>query len=225
MKYILPEIHTLIKEFSMKNIHKKFACWLLAVLLIFSAGCSIITPGDTEEELVPISSIGVLPVLTISHLQSGKENTAGIEAGAESINSLLADYFQSYQNIRLISQSELEGLPSLKSGKLLYVASEAGKELHYDAVLITSVERYRERDGSEYAVMEPASVAFSLKLLAVESGQIIWSADFDQTQQPLFENILKSRSTGSGFRWLTAEELASAGLTKKLNSCPYLLKN
>jgi hypothetical protein len=105
------------------------------------------------------------------------------------------------------------------------VAREAGQQLHYDAVLITSVERYRERDGSEYAVITPASVTFSLKLLAVESGRIIWSADFDQTQQALFENILKTRSTGSGFTWLSAEELASAGLTKKLDNSPYLKRN
>ena len=102
---------------------------------------------------------------------------------------------------------------------------EAGPQLHYDAVLLTSVERYQAREGSEYAVINPASVAFSLRLLAVKSGRVVWSADFDQTQQPLFENILKSRSTGSGFRWLTAAELASAGLTKKLNNCPYLKRD
>ena len=148
-----------------------------------------------------------------------------LEDGAETINSLLADYFQGYQDISLISQSELEGLSSKESGKSLYLAREAGEQLHYDAVLITSVERYQARDGSEYAVITPASVSFTFKLLAVKSGQIIWSADFDQTQQPLFENVLKTRSTGSGFSWLTAAELASAGLTKKLNNCPYLKRD
>jgi hypothetical protein len=108
----------------------------------------------------------------------------------------------------------------------LHIAREAGKQFNFDAILVTSVERYRERDGSEYVVKEPASVAFSLRLLEVSSGRIIWSSDFDQTQKPLFENILpETRSTGSGFRWLTAAELASAGLTKKLKSSPYLLKN
>ena len=59
-----------------------------------------------------------------------------------------------------------------------------------------------------------------------DKGEVIWSADFDQTQQPLLENILpNTRSTGSGFRWLTAAELTSAGLTRKLNSCPYLKRD
>jgi hypothetical protein len=210
----------------MKNIHQVSACLALSVLLIFSAGCSYIAPGDTEEELVPISSIGVLPAHTISLLPSKAGAMAELEAGVETINSLLADYFKDYQDVSLISQSEVEGLSPTESGKSLYLAREAGQQLHYDAVLITSVERYQARTGSEYAVITPASVAFSLKLLAVESGRVIWSADFDQIQQPLFENILpKTRSTGSGFRWLTAAELASAGLTKKLNNSPYLKRD
>jgi len=208
----------------MKNIPKVLACWALTVLLIFSAGCSYIAPGDTEKELATINSIGVLPAHTVTRQPSKVEAEAMAElnAGTETINSLLADYFQGFQDVSLISQSELEGLSSAEPGKFLHLAREAGQQLHYDAVLITSVERYQARDGSEYAVITPASVSFSLKLLAVESGRIIWSADFDQTQQPLFENVLKTRSTGSGFRWLTASELASAGLTKKLDSSPYL---
>ena len=209
----------------MKNILTIFACGALTVLLVFSAGCSYIALGDAEEELVPITSIGILPTQTVNILSSETGTKAELEAGVETINSLLADYFQGDQNVSIITQNELEGLSATESGRLLHLAREAGQQLHYDAVLLTSVERYQARDGSEYAVITPASVAFSLKLLAVKSGQIIWSADFDQTQQPLFENILKSRSTGSGFRWLTAAELTSAGLTKKLNNCPYLTKD
>ncbi|MFC1845036.1 hypothetical protein ACFLZ5_09655 [Thermodesulfobacteriota bacterium] len=207
-------------------INKAFTCWAVTFLLILSAGCSYIAPGKSKKDLVPISSIGILPAQTSSHLPSKSPTMAELETGAETINSLLENYFQGYTNVSLISQSKLEGLPSAKSGKYLSLAREAGQHLQYDAVLVTSVERYQDRKGSEYSVKDPASVAFSLKLLAVVSGEVIWSADFDQTQQPLLENILpKSRSTGSGFHWLTAAELTSAGLTKKLNSCPYLKRD
>ena len=210
----------------MKNIQTISACLALSILLIFSAGCSYIPLGEEEKELVPITSIGVLPTGTISSQASKTEAMAALEAGAETIDSFLADYFKNYQNVSLISQNELEGLSSAQSEHSFSLAREAGQQLHYDAILITSVERYQAREGSEYAAIEPASVAFSLRLLAVESGQVIWSADFDQTQQTLFKNILpKTRSTGSGFRWLSAAELASAGLTKKLNNCPYLKRD
>ncbi len=209
----------------MKSILKIFACGSLAVLLIFTAGCSYISLGDAEEELVPITTIGVSPALALNFLSTKAGTKEKLDAGIETMNSLLAEYFQNFQDVRIISQDEVEGLSLAESGRPFYLAREAGKQLNYDAILISSVERYQARDGSEYAVINPASVAFSLRLLAVESGQIIWSADFDQTQQPLFENILKSRSTGSGFHWLTAAELTSAGLTKKLNNSPYLKRN
>ena len=209
----------------MKNIHIIITYWALTVLIIFSAGCSSLPLGGDEEELVPISSIGVLPTQVVTREPSDAAAIEKLETGADTLNALLKDYFQNYKDVSLISQSKLEGLSSANSGKPLYLAREAGQQLHYDAVLITSVERYRERDGSDYAIITPASVSFSLRLLAVESGQVIWSSDFDQEQQAFLENILKSRSTGSGFRWLTVEELTSAGLTKKLDSSPYLTKN
>lgn len=210
----------------MKSIPTVLACWLLTLLMLLSAGCSYIVPGDSGKDLAPIKSIGVLPPHAISLLPSQAETIAELETGVETIYALLADYVKDYQNVSLVSQGELEGLSSPEPGKYLALARETGRQLNYDAVLITSVERYQARKGSEYAVITPASVAFTFKLLAVESGQVVWTADFDQTQQPLFENILPStRSTGSGFRWLTAAELASAGLTKKLNSCPYLKRD
>jgi hypothetical protein len=182
-------------------------------------------PGE-EEELVPIKTIGVLPAQPSHILQSEDATAAEIEKGIETLNLLLTDYFSGYQNVDLIDQSQLEGLSSADQGRPFYLAREAGEQLNHDAVLITLVKRFQARDGSELAVIRPASVAFSFRLLEVKKGQIIWSADFDQTQQPLFENILpKSRSTGAGFRWLSAEELAAAGLDKKLKSSPYLERN
>ncbi len=208
----------------MKNIHKVNICWVLSFLLLLSAGCTYIIPGD-REELMAINTIGVLPAHAENLPKSGAGTPAELQDGVETINSLLADYFSKSRKISMISQNALEGLSSTESGKPFYLAREAGQQLNYDAILITSVERFQKREGSEYAVIKPASVAFSFKLLDVDKGQIIWSADFDQTQQPLFENILKTRSTGSGFRWLTAAELAAAGLNKKLNSSPYLQRD
>ena len=210
-----------------KNIHTFFIGWVVIALFIFSAGCSNIPQEETSKELVPISSIGVLPAqpARVTILPTDTQTKQQLEAGSTIMNSLLSDYFRDYRNVHFISQTEVEGLQPAESDQALYLAREAGQQLHYDAVLVTEVARYQTRTGSAYAVDNPASVAFSLKLLAIANGQVIWSADFDQTQQPLFENILSSRSTGSGFRWLTAAELANAGLIKKLNSCPFLIKD
>ena len=211
----------------MKNIITVFIRWTVVALLIFAAGCSNILPEDTANELVPISTIGILPVqpARVEILPTDTETKQQLETGSQIINTLLNDFFSGREGVRFISQAALESLQPAESGQALSLAREAGRQLNYDAVLVTEVSRYQTRTGSAYAVDKPASVAFSFKLLAIASGQVIWSADFDQTQQPLFGNILGSRSTGSGFRWLTAAELAEAGLTKKLNSCPYLINN
>lgn len=206
----------------MHRLHKLIACWTATFLFLLSAGCTYIAPGEPEE-LAPIKTIGVLPAHTVSILQSEEGTSVGLEEGVEVINLLLADYFRDYKHVDLISQSELDGIASAEPGRPFYLAREAGKQLNYDGILVTSVNRYQEREGTEFAVINPASVAFSFRLLDVDSGMIVWSADFDQTQKPLFENILpKTRATGSGFRWLTAHELAAAGLIKKLNNSPYL---
>lgn len=210
-----------------KNIHTFFIGWVVIIIFVFPAGCSNIPQEESAKELVPINSIGVLPAqpARITILPSDTKTRQQLEAGSKIINSLLSDFFRDRKGVRFISQTKLEGLQSPEPGQALYLAREAGQQLHYDAVLITEVKRYQTRTGSAYAVDNPASVSFSFKLLAIANSQVIWSADFDQTQQPLFENILSTRSTGSGFRWLTAAELAEAGLSKKLNSCPYLIKD
>ena len=194
-------------------------------LSLLAGGCSTVMLPEPEKEPLAIKSIGIMPVqpAAVAVLEAADATRQQLVAGAAVIDSHLADYFQGHDNVHFIAQDALESLASLESGNSLRLALEAGRQLQLDAVLVTEIERYQTRTGSKYAVDQPASVAFSFKLIAMANSQVIWSGDFDQTQQPLFENILGSRPTGSGFRWLTAPELAKAGLTKKLDSCPYLL--
>lgn len=211
----------------MKNFGAIFISWLVILPFILSLSCAKMKEDETAKEFVPVNSIGILPAqpASITVQPSDTKTMKQLEAGVQVIDTILLDYFRDHKNVRFISQTELESLRGVQAGNPLYVAREAGRQLGYDAVLVTEVMRYQTRTGSAYAVDSPASVAFSLKLLAAANSQVIWNADFDQTQQPLFDNILQSRTTGSGFRWLTADELTQAGLTKKLNSCSYLQKN
>ena len=211
----------------MKNFGTIFISWIIILPFVLSVSCAKINQEEGANELVAINSIGFLPTqpASITVEPSDTKTMEQLKAGAQTIDTLLVDYFRDHKYVQLISQTELESLQALQAGNPLYMAREAGRQLGYDAVMVTEVMRYQTRTGSAYGVESPASVAFSFKLLAVGSGRVVWSGDFDQTQQPLFENILKSRTTGSGFRWLSAPELTQAGLTKKLNSCPYLQKN
>lgn len=96
-----------------------------------------------------------------------------------------------------------------------------GRKLGVDAVAAGHVYRFRERVGKGYSVDTPASVAFDLTLLRVSDGRILWSGRYDETQRPLSENLFDfSKFIKRGGAWVTAEQLASAGLEQALSSFP-----
>ncbi len=98
---------------------------------------------------------------------------------------------------------------------------ETGRQLSADAVLMGRVYRFRERLGSGYSADSPASVSFDIVLIYVEDGRVLWRGRFEETQQPLSENLY---SIDNFFkrkaRWLTAEELADDGLQEMLATFP-----
>ncbi len=90
---------------------------------------------------------------------------------------------------------------------------EIGKRLEAEALLTGTLLRWRERQGKEYAVESPASVAFDLQLISVKDGELIWRGRFDKTQRSLSEDLFDLgtfiRARG---RWMTARELALSGM-------------
>jgi hypothetical protein len=120
---------------------------------------------------------------------------------------------------QIVSDSEVREVsesvaPSNDMGRLRKI----GELVYADAVLTGRVLRYRERVGSEIGVKSPASVAFTLDLIDVQRGDVIWSARFDETQKGLSENILALGDIRErGIRWLTAEQLAQDGVRKMVN--------
>lgn len=96
-------------------------------------------------------------------------------------------------------------------------ASALGKAVNADGVLYGEVWRFRDRLGSEYGARFPASVAFRLALLEVASGKTVWQGEFDQTQQPLSENLLDWWMFWRvGPRWFTGAELSQLGVEQLL---------
>lgn len=120
---------------------------------------------------------------------------------------------------QIISESEVkdvsESIP--QSGSLARLR-RIGELVYADAVLTGRVLRYRERVGGDIGVQSPASVAFTLELIDVQRGDVVWSSRFDETQKGLSENILGLGDIRErGLRWLTAEELAQDGVRKIIN--------
>ena len=95
-------------------------------------------------------------------------------------------------------------------------ANKVGARVNADAVLYGRIFRYQERVGAAgWGAKSPASVAFALYLMDVRGETIVWQARFQETQRPLSENIFAlGEFVLRGAKWLTAEELALAGIKK-----------
>jgi hypothetical protein len=104
----------------------------------------------------------------------------------------------------------------------LILAQSVGKALSANAMIVGTVWKYKNRIGGSRAVESPASVAFAVHLIDVETGEIVWNKTFAKTQRSLFENILNVQSFfDEGGKWLTADELAQAGVKEIFKAFPY----
>ena len=60
-----------------------------------------------------------------------------------------------------------------------------------------------------------------LVLIRVEDGRVLWKKNFQETQQPLSDDLFKLESfLERGGKWVTAEELAQSGLKNVFKSFP-----
>ena len=90
-----------------------------------------------------------------------------------------------------------------------------------DAILVGYIFHFKERVGTGYSVESPASVSFSLFLVRVADGRIVWRGIFEETQQSLSENILKIGAfIKRKARWITAREMAAEGLENLISTFP-----
>lgn len=101
------------------------------------------------------------------------------------------------------------------------IARSMGTELNVEGVVLGYLFCYRDRKGYSYSVEYPASAAFSVYLIDVKSGAIVWKGIFDKTQASLMENILDISSfIKQGGQWVTADELIEKGILEMMESFP-----
>ena len=103
-------------------------------------------------------------------------------------------------------------------------ARKLGELVYADAVLFGRILRFRERVGEDLGVSSPASVAFTLQLLDVKRSDIIWTAEYQETQKALSENLFAIGDfTRRGAKWVKAEELARDGVHKAVEQLHQML--
>lgn len=178
----------------------------------------------------------MLAVIALTTASGGRADTSGrivvmpVEAAGDSLNGgiavveeILADYFKDNRSVQMITGEQKESLAAEDTGNRLQIIRSVTAKMQSDTTLLFSLSRFHERDGDQYSVKDPASLAFEFKLVSALDGQVTCSGSFDETQKSLSENILDfPRAFKRGFKWLTGRELAREAIKEKFAACPAL---
>lgn len=196
-------------------------------VMFLAAGCGLlkIDPGEVAQTAEGrVTCIGVLPAASAQVAQgaAGEAKAKSLRQGAEAMDSLLQQELQGQANVRFVGQDLLSGLELTGGENSLELARLVGKRIGCSAVMETTVSRFEEREGGKYSVEKPAAVSFDIRLFDTESGSVLWSATFDESQKTVTENLYELKKAKSrGFSWVTAEGLMREGLRTKLGNSPY----
>lgn len=151
----------------------------------------------------------------------------------QEMTGILFDKLVAEERYDLISPGQTQGVFSnivasdinINLGPLR-VLQDVGTTFGADAVLAGYIYRWREREGGDYGVDRPASVAFDLYLVRPSDGRVLWKDKFDKTQRSWSENLFDSATFfEGGGKWMTAQQLAMFGLDKMLEQMPMGIRN
>ncbi len=203
---------------------------LLCIFIFFLAffpGCSrkqsvVPVPQVTDY---PVTCIGVLPAQSALALDkaAGFSESRELQKGVVVMDTLLRQLLGNQPQVRFVSGMGVDFMDDKLGSDQLTRLRAVGSRLSCNALLVTTVKRYRERVGGPYTAKEPAAVAFSFRLVEIEKGRALCRGQFEERQQSVMENLYSFKTARSrGFTWVTAEELMREGLREKLQECTYL---
>jgi hypothetical protein len=151
-----------------------------------------------------------------------------LEGSEKIVEEVFVDKLHELKEVELIPLDKVQGVykriasESLKE-PLLNILKKVGHELGTDVLAVGYVYRYTEREGYNYSVKHPASVAFEIHLIKTIDGSIIWRGFLDKTQKSLMEDVFQMSSFfKGGGKWMTARQLTEQGMNKIFETFPGL---
>jgi len=218
-------------------LNKTIFLWIILFFLAVT-GCQYNVTGSSEKKpssfhIEKIVLMGFKDAMAqgkateaIRNPVSGRVSKAepATDGASEYMTSRLFDMMLKHKKFVLISpENAAEASSKIVSSNRginsdVEALSRIAQYFASDAVITGYLYRWKEREGTDYAVDHPASVAFDLCLVNAKDGSILWRGRFDKTQKSLIENILDISTfiKGKG-KWMTAENLAQLGLEDLLN--------
>jgi len=200
----------------------KVMAMVLASLLL--TACAAKHAEQDAQNPTGIKHIIVMPVSIVdtspADLAMHKKD---LSAGKTVLTRLIQDYFIDNDKVSILSEEQAESYNQTYNNNENQQVKEICKRMHADAVMTWNLSRYKEKDGGDYSVNHPASVAFSYRLTDINTGRILCGSRIDQTQQSLTDNLLSAkRFLHRGGKWISAEQLSREIISDKLKECGYL---
>jgi hypothetical protein len=166
----------------------------------------------------PLRRIAVMP-FDASPLLVAEEGGTPARVAAQLVSKYVAEALAA-RGLEVVAPEDVAATlsqadPSLRAAAIL-------REKHgVDAIVLGDLTRWEEREGESYGTFSAAAVGFRVTLQGAPGGRTLWSAEFDERQQPLSDNVLRAgQYPGGGSRWLTAEELARWGAQEIVRAIP-----
>lgn len=188
------------------------------VLALALAGCAQVVKTQTfpglEKAQAGVSAVAVAPF--DARGRGGAVVTEGAEAeGAPVVARQVAEALAA-RGVSVVPPEDvaraLQNAGLAGDAKPGQIAAVTQQKFGANLLLTGQVSRYRDRRGEELGASSPASVGFSVTLYDAPAATRLWSAGFDETQEPLTTNLFNmGRYPGGGSRWLSAEELSRWG--------------
>jgi hypothetical protein len=180
-----------------------------------------IPTGDIQAHAVPsikqikVDRIAVMPVIA----NPGTNGDVVADGGPDAMTAELYTQAALAGGWDVVAQDDvvraMTNLPPTTAQDLDENATKLGHALSVDGVLYGMLERYREREGLDYAAASPASVAFVLKFVDMNTKQVVWTAKFAKAQKALSQNVFElANFVQHQGRWVRAHEIAQDGVAQ-----------
>jgi hypothetical protein len=194
---------------------------LAALALLGASACTPTVATETRPALAelgsPLRRVAVMPFAVSSALR-GRESVTPPSVAAQLVSKYVAEALAA-RGVEVVAPEDVAATlanadPSRRVGQILREKRGA------DAVVLGELTRWEEREGEALGTLNAAAVGFNVTLQGAD-GRTLWSAEFDERQQPLSDNVLRAgKYPGGGSRWLTAAELAHWGAKEIVSALP-----
>jgi hypothetical protein len=193
-----------------------------ALLVLIGASCTETVATQARPALAdlaaPLRRIAVMP-FAVSPLVRGSGGGTEPRVAAQLVSRYVAEALAA-RGVEVIAPEDVAATLA-DAGASQRAAAVLAEKRGADAVVLGDLTRWEEREGEAYGTLHAAAVGFRVTLQGAPDGRALWSAEFDERQQPLSANVLRAgQYPGGGSRWLTARELARWGAQEAVRALP-----